>query len=266
MEKLFNTFIYTYLFFITFYAQSQNYKVTYSVSFSPSIYDLSKTAKERTTLIIYHNKKSIFASENFLKKDSISALLDKGIINSREVIGNSKAIFKTLFNSFIIKDYDQKKDIVFSRFSFSYYKYTQKKELIWILLNDTLKIHNYLCYKATTKFEGRDYVAWYAPEVPISDGPYKFSGLPGLIIEISDTEKHYNFKLEKLGKYLDKPIESPYFEPKSLDISYEKFKIIDKEYRENPLKQLSDRGVKLEGEAPPPINRERLFTNPIERF
>lgn len=43
-------------------------------------------------------------------------------------------------------------------------------------------------------------LAWFTHEIPISDGPYKFNGLPGLILEISDTENHYNFTLKGVEK------------------------------------------------------------------
>ena len=55
------------------------------------------------------------------------------------------------------------------------------------------------CKKALTHFRGRDYVAWYAPEVPIPDGPYKFTGLPGLIFCLYDTGGQYSFTLGSLS-------------------------------------------------------------------
>ena len=55
------------------------------------------------------------------------------------------------------------------------------------------------CKKALTHFRGRDYVAWYAPEVPIPDGPYKFTGLPGLIFCLYDTAGQYSFTLGSLS-------------------------------------------------------------------
>jgi len=52
-----------------------------------------------------------------------------------------------------------------------------------------------MAQKATTSFAGRQYIAWFTPEIPVPDGPYKFNGLPGLIIEIADLKDHYHFKL-----------------------------------------------------------------------
>ena len=42
---------------------------------------------------------------------------------------------------------------------------------------------------------GRNYHAWFAPEIPLNEGPWKFNGLPGLILEVYDTQDHYHFTL-----------------------------------------------------------------------
>ena len=58
----------------------------------------------------------------------------------------------------------------------------------WKITNKTKKIGNFLCYKATTNFRGRKYTAWFTKQVPVSFGPWKFNGLPGLILEITDSK------------------------------------------------------------------------------
>ena len=42
-------------------------------------------------------------------------------------------------------------------------------------------------------FRGRTYEAWFTTEIPVKDGPWKFHGLPGLILEVYDIQKHYSF-------------------------------------------------------------------------
>ena len=65
----------------------------------------------------------------------------------------------------------------------------------WNIECDTMKLNGYTVQKATTYYSGRQWVAWFTEEVPFSDGPYKFNGLPGLIVKISDSQKHYCFEL-----------------------------------------------------------------------
>jgi GLPGLI family protein len=54
-------------------------------------------------------------------------------------------------------------------------------------------IINHKCYMATTDFCGRHYIAWFAPDIPMRYGPYKFNGLPGMILKIEDDEKFFTW-------------------------------------------------------------------------
>ena len=64
----------------------------------------------------------------------------------------------------------------------------------WQILSDTATILSHLCYKATCRFKGRDYTAWFAPTIPRGEGPWKLCGLPGLILHAEDSRKHYVFE------------------------------------------------------------------------
>lgn len=94
---------------------------------------------------------------------------------------------------------DQKHGTVTTRdyvFTVGSFKYEENKRCFdWDITSDTDTIHGYLSQKAICDFGGRRWEAWFAPEIPYSDGPYKFCGLPGLILKIADTKKHYDFTL-----------------------------------------------------------------------
>ena len=70
----------------------------------------------------------------------------------------------------------------------------------WTLKDEQQTIHGYRCQKATCRWRGRDYEAWFTSEIPIQRGPWKFGGLPGLIVKIYDAKKEYNFELVKLER------------------------------------------------------------------
>jgi len=70
----------------------------------------------------------------------------------------------------------------------------------WKLSGDTAIIHGYKVQKATCDFGGRSWVAWFCPEIPYSDGPYKFNGLPGLILNVHDSRNHYVFEFLSIEK------------------------------------------------------------------
>lgn len=64
--------------------------------------------------------------------------------------------------------------------------YTEKfSEMSWEIGDSTKNVLGYECAMATTDYHGRTWTAWFAPEIPIADGPWKFRGLPGLILEVS---------------------------------------------------------------------------------
>lgn len=73
-------------------------------------------------------------------------------------------------------------------------------EMNWKLdsKNETKKINSFICSKATLHFRGRNYVAWYSPYIPLPFGPWKFHGLPGLILEISDIKNNYLWSVTKI--------------------------------------------------------------------
>ena len=75
----------------------------------------------------------------------------------------------------------------------------------WELTDELLTIQGYSCQKATCHWRGRDYEAWFTSEIPIRRGPWKFGGLPGLIVKISDAKKEYDFELVKLER-VQRPI------------------------------------------------------------
>lgn len=66
----------------------------------------------------------------------------------------------------------------------------------WNIQKDTLSFGSLHCQKATTHFKGRDYTAWFCPDLPFHNGPWKLSGLPGLIIEAYDSNKEVVFKFD----------------------------------------------------------------------
>lgn len=77
-------------------------------------------------------------------------------------------------------------------------KITDQAVINWKLINDKKIIDGIECHKATAYFRGRNWNAWYAPSIPYSVGPVKFHGLPGLIIEVSDNTKRYNYTVTKI--------------------------------------------------------------------
>ena len=67
-------------------------------------------------------------------------------------------------------------------------------EIDWKLETETKEILGYNSRKATTTYRGRNYIAYYTTDIPIYDGPFKFSGLPGLILSVFEETNKISFE------------------------------------------------------------------------
>jgi len=95
---------------------------------------------------------------------------------------------------------DRNANVLYSNARFSnrfLYKEVPTK-IQWEITNTIKKIEGLTVQKAITKFRGRNYVAWFTPEIPVSLGPWKLNGLPGLILEAYDTNKEMLFLFKKI--------------------------------------------------------------------
>jgi len=72
------------------------------------------------------------------------------------------------------------------------------KPIYWKIHKDVKYFGTIKCQRAEAFVRGRTYEAWFAPEIPVSSGPWKLHGLPGLILEASDLAGHVHFRFERL--------------------------------------------------------------------
>lgn len=223
--------IFIIFFFQAFFLSAQNND---TVNNFRVIYQYTQQAlkeKERFTItdtmsLDIENRHSVYYDRNLSVKDSLARLAFQSIKNfsfstniedleqrlemkgkADETSGDRKGetvrIFKDRSKNEIVTTDRDPKDLR--------YKYMVIEEIIpdWSISQDTITIMNYLCMKATTHFRGRDYIAWFTTEIPINDGPWKFYGLPGLILQISDTENIFQIKAIGLEKMAQKRYEKP---------------------------------------------------------
>lgn len=174
------------------------YLIRYDVEFV-----LDSTNREAITREVHRlytgSATSQYISEVSVKRDSVFSILMEST-GSRGMRGGFQNILpRAEFHSVVFKDLINSQVWVRNQISRDTYQYQEPNTpLQWEFTEDTKQIGQYSVIKATTSFGGRDYEAWFTLEVPILDGPYVFSGLPGLILELYDTQKDYQFFLNSL--------------------------------------------------------------------
>jgi GLPGLI family protein len=95
-----------------------------------------------------------------------------------------------------------------------YFIHDNVEKPVWTIdESNTKKILGYNCIKATGIFRGAKITAWFTKDLPYSAGPFKFYGLPGLILDVREDDKGYNiWKAEKIELTVDPKINfSPQF-------------------------------------------------------
>lgn len=179
-----------FLLFQTLAAQATRF--VYEMTIKPDSTDLNYILKEDVFLDT-DGQHSIFFSENKLKKDSVFAALRK--IKSFDLSATKD--FETKVNYQIKKDYANQAVTYVNRVSQDTYEYTETQPMAWEILPDTQTIGSYAVQKAKVNYGGRVWYAWFTTDIPFPDGPYKFFGLPGLIVKVEDDKGHYSFDLRE---------------------------------------------------------------------
>ena len=239
--KWYKSLSFALLFLVTLAnAQSAN-RFFYELTFKPKkgIDSLQKAVM----ILDVTDKKSLYRDYLTVSQHSVLKI---------EVEKMQKAgVFKDLSKSFqmpkfaykITKEYPTMKVNFSERMLNSVFGYNEEPKFNWKISNDKQKIGEYEAQKATTEFGGRKWTAWFTESIPFPDGPYKFSGLPGLIVKIEDAEKNFSWVLTA-NKPLKEFEELSYSEKLSAQfgarndvtiINRDKFESSFEEYKKDPF-------------------------------
>jgi len=183
------------------FAQNKALKVAYQVYAKQS---KEKPVLKETFLLLINENKSLFINRNKLIIDSLSkqyfqqmrqdATSQNRILLKYNDSKRKMKKYKYKLSWIVEKDFKNNQLTLQQKAFMSRIRYTQDlPHLAWKLQDSVKTILGYTVKKALLHYKGRDYVAWYAPSVAVSDGPYKFWGLPGLIFEIYDVQNDYHF-------------------------------------------------------------------------
>lgn len=114
---------------------------------------------------------------------------------------------------------------------------------IWQIHADTATLSGLKSFRAECKYGGREWTAWFSPEVPVSEGPSKFGGLPGLIVKLESADGDYQFILQSLERLKGQMPQVP----KTQIVEKEKFKNLRLAYYDNLISPGSRINLTIEG-------------------
>lgn len=141
-------------------------------------------------------KVSKFCDYFYFQNDSATFSEMKSGLNKMVIFANQMSrarIAKRYYYEQVFKNFPEGNNTVLDNIVIKTYKYNEEMpNMNWTIVSEnTDTILGYVCGKATCEFRGRTYTAWYAPDIPVDDGPWKFHGLPGLILKVREMAKDY---------------------------------------------------------------------------
>lgn len=171
-------------------------QVKYELKFMPDTLERDKFKTQ--TMVLRMNTKGISVYQEYgkFRSDSvIAARTRNGKIKLSDTNEAIKYQTKARDNITIAKSWPEKHKILVRELiglDGTFYYTEDKTDFGWeVDFTQTKEIGGYTCHSAKGSYAGRDYQAWFTPEIPISDGPWLFCGLPGLILEVSSLDKEF---------------------------------------------------------------------------
>ncbi|PKF72400.1 GLPGLI family protein [Chryseobacterium sp. PMSZPI] len=224
---------------------AQTHRFIYELQYRPDASD-SSYDKEEMVLDINPDEVKFYESE-FLVSDSLN-VLHGGMTSLHTSLSEQTIIRKK--NSNKNKNYFQIRMMPY------YYVFETEDNIQWKVESDTKKVNNYNLQKATAVFGGRNWTAWFTPDITIPEGPYKFRGLPGLVLFVEDDKKDFIYSFTR-NINLPKTYDTNGFLEKhySLDpikIDFKKWVKLNLEFYNDPYARMRtefqpDWTVKIEG-------------------
>ncbi len=112
------------------------------------------------------------------------------------------------------------------------------EEWSWEIGDSTKNILGYECVEAATDYHGRRWTVWFAPDIPMQNGPWKFCGLPGLILEAVSDGGQYSFIASGIQQ-TEKTIVPPYLAAEYEKTTRKDFLKNKRSFQDNTLSRLN---------------------------
>ena len=236
MKKLLFTFLLISAFF-----SAQN-RFIYDYKFVTDSTNKAEVKSELMYLDISEKGSKFYSREVYVSDSIMTAAFEKQIkaTGSMNVDMKAMSMRKGSVRYKIYKNYPSFDTYSLTRSGMDAYKVWDKRKIQWKILPEKQKIGEFEAQKAVTEFAGRKWTAWFTEELPFQDGPYKFRGLPGLIVKLEDATQSHVFELKAVGKYKEEIQKVSEFvgNDKYIEVNQEQYKKIFLEDRNDPAKSM----------------------------
>lgn len=233
---------------IGFSSFAQN-RFFYDYKFIPDSTDKANVLKEIMLFDIDKSGSKYYGQEKFIADSTSQADVERQLKLSPNNISISRRDKPGMITYKVTKQYPDFKTHLFTKISSDSYKIEEDKKPEWKILPDKQKIGEYNAQKATTKYGGREWTAWFSTDLPFQDGPYKFYGLPGLIVKIEDKTGSHSLTLvgnKTIQATTEKEMNLPQgvqlygMGGKDIEINKAQFKKAWKAYKSDPTKNMRE--------------------------
>lgn len=169
-------------------------------------------------------------------------------------------------NDLMSKKIKTREYTLYSIQSFDIYQLKDEPKISWKIEKETKKTSSLQLQKATAKFGGRNWIAWFSKDIPFQEGPYKFYGLPGLIVEIYDDNENYHFSLNKSENFTETQFISFYKNAKArgVEILYSKYQSMLLSYYHDPIKFINSGQIEINEDNKLALEDGRIIYKPEE--
>lgn len=222
------------------YSQSKTEGFVYELTYTADATNLEEQ-KSTQMILMTDGRESVFKGYNNFILDTLTSYHEKIGKDPQVFFGNPLPVKPSTFRFQVHK---QGKTIdVYDNLAFDAYVYTlsEVERPVWKIVNEHQTIGGLNVQKAITSYAGRDYIAWFAEEIPYNDGPFVFAGLPGLIVKISDADEHYIFELLSTIKLTQRETK-PKVAKKPIRVTRDQFVKIRMDYHQNPVQKIEMAG------------------------
>ena len=183
-------------------------KVQYMARFKRHVEDTS-TSEEEKTLEIGRTRSAFYGRWMYHRELLMDSLLSRGA-GYGEVLGQISQYPSPKEFYAIYSHYPNKGQLTYTDKILKPFTYTEEMEsLQWELAVKDSLILGYVCNKATCSFRGRIWTAYYTPDIPLPSGPWKLSGLPGLILYATDDSGTFSFEAIGIEKGEGQEVRTP---------------------------------------------------------